>query len=176
MISELLLERFSPREFGDKAVSQSTLEELFKSASTVASCYNEQPWRFALALEGTELFNTLVNDVLMEGNQGWAKTASALVVNIANTQFERNGKENGLAAYDLGQAVSAFAIAAHEKGIAVHQMGGFFPDKASSVLELADNLQPISVMAVGYYKNNDFSESKTAKEENRKGLGEILLG
>ncbi len=168
-IQEAITQRFSPRKFKDKPVSKDDMADLMEAIRLAPSCFNEQPWKvfYANKNEHPEFYQELLG-ILTEGNQTWAKHAPLLMVNAVDTTFARNGKTNTWAGHDLGLAMGQMALLATEKGISVHQMGGFIADKAREVLNLPDHWKPITAVAVGY-------ADEQAVAKNRKPLSEMVF-
>lgn len=100
---------------------------------------------------------------MMEGNQVWAKNASLLILVSGNSMH--NGKENPTYLYDCGSATAHLSVEASSRGIDVHQMTGFFADKASEVFNLAEDVKPITIIAAGYGTNPDILPEYLAKRE-----------
>src|SRR5690606_22745029 len=68
--------RDSPRAFTDEAVTPDQVLSLLEAARWAASCSNEQPWRFIVAMRGpddtpNDSFEKLLG-CLAEGNRVWA--------------------------------------------------------------------------------------------------------
>lgn len=152
-IHDLLAKRWSPRAFQQTPIPQEEINMLFEAARWAASSMNEQPWRFIYAKKGEPAFDKIV-DTLMEGNL-WAKEAPLLMVSIIKKNFARNGKTNGSAAHDLGLAMGNLSLQAQHLGIALHHMGGIFPDKISEAFDLPEDSEPQTVVALGYYGEPD---------------------
>ena len=147
-VLDTIAERWSPRSFAtDHSLPEGALRGALEAARWAPSASNTQPWRFIVARRGSKSFD-LVRENLMGFNQAWAGAASALIVNIAETETAE-GEERPWAVYDLGQAVAHFAVQAHSEGLYVHQMGGFDRDGIRAAFDLPERLQPISVAAVG---------------------------
>ena len=53
-VIEEILERWSPRAFSHRAVAGEDLKKIFEAARWAASSYNEQPWRFLVAIGATK--------------------------------------------------------------------------------------------------------------------------
>ena len=178
-IHELFENRWSPYRFSDRAVSAKDLLSLFEAARWAPSSYNEQPWRFILASkERPEEFKKLFS-CLLEGNQAWAKHASALVLACTHLTFENNGKTNKAAIHDLGVAVSYLSLEAASRGIAVHQMIGIEPEKAQQIYKIPSDYQVLTAFAIGYADLNGETEDiyaerdKTARK--RKKIPEVVF-
>ncbi|HSL93833.1 MAG TPA: nitroreductase family protein, partial [Bacillota bacterium] len=73
--------RWSPRAFSEKKVSREDLLPLFEAARYAPSCFNEQPWRYILALEDDELDK--MREILTADNRLWAGKAPALLLVLA---------------------------------------------------------------------------------------------
>jgi nitroreductase len=158
-INKLISDRFSPRKFSNKAVEKEKTDALFEAARWAPSCFNDQPWRFIYCTkenpEGWEkIFSSLV-----DANKVWAISAPVLAISIATTKFTHNGKANRFAAYDTGMAVGNLLLQATDMGLFVHQMAGFDSDKARKALNIPDEYEIFSVMAIGYLDDEFLSES-----------------
>jgi nitroreductase len=124
-IHELISRRWSPRAFSERPVEPEKLLILFEAARWSASASNEQPWAFLVASQqDPKNFEDMVG-VLVEFNQTWANKAPVLILTLAHTKFEKDGRPNRHAFYDLGQAAANLALQATELGLATHPMAGF---------------------------------------------------
>lgn len=132
-VDELFYQRWSPRAFKSTPVPQQTLRMIFDAARWAPSCYNEQPWLFVTSTK--ESHETFVN-LLVEGNQAWAKTAPVIGFAVASRHFERNGKENDFAAFDSGSAWMSMTLQARMLGLYTHGMGGVKFDEVYATLQL----------------------------------------
>jgi len=149
-IFPLFRERWSPLSFSDEWVSDDDIRSLFEAARWAPSSYNEQPWAFVFARKGdTSEFERILS-CLVDSNQVWAQHAAMLVIGCARQQFQRNGKPNRHAEYDLGAAVMQLSLQAASLGIGVHQMAGILPDKAVNALGIPDTHLPVVGVAIGY--------------------------
>ncbi|MEQ8360638.1 MAG: nitroreductase family protein [Cytophagales bacterium] len=141
--------RWSGRAFADKKLEKKTILQVLEAARWAPSSYNEQPWAFIVGLKGTKNFE-LILESLSSGNSSWAKNAGALILTLAITELERNGKTNKFAQYDLGQSVAFLSLEAERLGLNVHQMGGFDADKAGESFQVKNPFQVMSVLAIGF--------------------------
>lgn len=147
-LATTLRTRWSPRAFDPTVeLTDETVHTLLEAARWAPSANNSQPWRFAIALRGTPGFDAL-HDALVGFNRSWADTASALLVAVAET-VDAEGKPRTWAQYDLGQAVAHLSIQARHDGLHTHQMAGFDHDAVRAALHLADDLIPVTVVAIG---------------------------
>jgi nitroreductase len=143
-----IAERWSFRAFEDRPIAEDELMSLFEAARWAASAYNAQPWRFVYAHRGDPDFDTLVS-CLIEFNASWARHASVLLIASAKSHYD-DGKPNGHAAHDLGQAMAMLSIEATARGMHMHQMAGFDPEKARDLLAVPDGFVPTTAAALGY--------------------------
>ena len=149
-LHDLIKHRWSPLGFdGEKRIERATLLSILEAARWAASSSNLQPWRFIVApKDNAEEFQKL-HAVLREGNQPWAQHAAVLMIAVAH---KNRGSDvlNRHAGHDLGQAIAQMILQALDHGIYVHQMGGFYPDKAREVYGIPDDYEPYTAIALGY--------------------------
>ncbi len=150
-IQDLIRQRKSTMAFSKRSVGDFEMTKLFEAARWAASSYNRQPWRFIYAYKdkNEELYNILFN-LLAEFNQAWAKAAPVLMLTMARIKYEDAGEDYKHSWHDLGLAMGNMALAATSIGLSLHQMSGFNPEKATTVLNIPDFLEPVSMVAIGY--------------------------
>lgn len=73
-----------------------------------------------------------------------------LALGLVEHNFEHNGKLNKAAVHDLGAASAHLTLEATARGLFVHQMIGLDPDKACSVFDLPDFIEPFTGLVIGY--------------------------
>ncbi len=175
-IHDLIASRWSPRAFDpNKTVSDDDLTALLEAARWAPSCFNDQPWRYIVCNKSADPAtwqNALA--VIAEKNQLWAKNAPILILSVAMSNFNHNGKPNRWAMYDTGAASLNLCLQANALGLIVHQMGGFDADIARQVFKLPDDCTPMAMMAIGYQAETtqlveDFHEAEQA-ERSRAAL------
>jgi nitroreductase len=174
----LLAERWSPRALDaghDLPVDQ--LTALLEAARWAPSASNTQPWRFAVALRGSAEYAAVL-DALAPGNRAWAHAASALVVVAAETHGP-DGTARPWAVYDTGQAVAHLSVQAQHEGLAVHQLGGFDPDRIAALLAAPCEVTPLVLLAIGRRDDaaqlpEPFASRETAARD-RLPLKQLLL-
>jgi nitroreductase len=179
-VHDLIVSRWSPYYFADRSVSNEDLRSLFEAARWAASSYNEQPWSYIVAKrEDANEFERLLS-CLVEGNQAWAKAASALALGVSRLNFARNNKPNRAAIHDLGLAAGNLVLEATARGLAVHQMAGILPDKARELYSIPDGHEPLAGLAIGYAGNPaDLPKELRARDgarRPRKPLKEFVFG
>lgn len=144
------LERWSPRAFDGSTLSIEDLMPLFEAARWAPSSYNVQPWRFLYALRDTPDWQRFL-DLLIPFNQDWAKTASALVIVVSDTQMGEGdqAKPSHSHSFDAGAAWAHLALQAHAQGLYTHGMTGVDFDKARSVLQVPERFRVEAAIAIG---------------------------
>jgi len=151
-VHNLIASRWSPYSFADRSLSDEDLRSLFEAARWAASSYNEQPWSYIVAKkEEPNEFERLLS-CLVEANQRWAKSASALALSISRLN-SHNNKPNRAAFHDLGLADGNLVLEATARGLAVHQMIGILPHKARELYSIPDGYEPLTALAIGYAGN-----------------------
>ncbi|HEY2470053.1 MAG TPA: nitroreductase family protein [Terracidiphilus sp.] len=174
----VILERWSPRAFADREVSQADLKTIFEAGRWAPSSYNEQPWRFLVGYRNSATYKKIL-EALVPLNQEWARSAPVLILGVAKTRFSNNDSPNNYAAHDLGAAMSLMALQATALGLSAHQMAGFDWMKAREAFEIPEAYIMGSVMALGYHGElTDLAEKFQAQEQSprsRKPLSEIVF-
>jgi nitroreductase len=174
----VILERWSPRAFDDRDVSQADLRRIFEAARWAPSSYNEQPWRFFVGRRNSQTYKK-IHATLVPSNQAWAQSAPVLILGVAKTRFGHNDSPNNYALHDLGAADGFITLQAASMGIATHQMAGFDQAKAREAFAIPEIYAIGSVMALGYQGDpSTLGEQHQAQEQSprsRKALGEIVL-
>ena len=141
-------ERWSPRAFADKAVTEEQILTVLEAARWAPSASNLQPWRFFYGIKGEPEFDTLLS-LLVPFNEGWAKYAGALIFVTSVKTFDGE-RQNISNSFDAGSAFMSLALQAHALGLVTHGMGGVEYDKVPLVLGLPENLKVEAGIAIGY--------------------------
>ena len=151
-IDKVFLDRWSPRAFTAEDISETDLMTMFEAARWAPSSYNSQPWRFVYARRGTPHFDKFLS-LLVEFNQSWAKTASALVVLCSNSTMVPPGKDAPVPSYshsmDAGAAWASLALQATMMGWSTHGMVGFDKERAFAEIGLHEGYRVEQMFAIG---------------------------
>ena len=164
-IHDLIRRRWSPRAYEDLPVEPEKLLSLFEAARWAASGSNEQPWAFLVATRQDPENYAAMLSVLVEFNRGWADKAPVLILTLAHTQFEKDGRPNRHGSYDLGQAAASLSLQATALGLEAHQMAGFDAKAARDVFKIPEGWEPMSVIALGYPGHPDSLPEKLRQRE-----------
>ncbi len=179
-IHDLLAQRWSPYAFDGRSVTPDDARAIFEAARWAASSYNEQPWRFIVALrDDGEGFNQVLS-CLVEANRQWAQHAGLLALTAIRTTFARNNKPNRVALHDLGLAAANLTLEATARGLHVHQMAGIEPDRAREVFSVPDGFEIATAIAVGYRTPAEQLQGELRDRETaprtRRSLPEFVFG
>ncbi len=176
-INPIFVNRWSPRSMSGEEISHDDLMGLFEAARWAPSSYNNQPWRFIYAKRNTENWDRIYS-LMVEGNKIWAKNASVLVVVVSRRDFEYNEKPARTYQFDAGSAWENLALEATSRGLATHAMQGFDYDKAKVDLEVPENFDVMTMIAIGKRGQKESLPSNLQKNEyptDRKPLEEIVM-
>lgn len=180
-IHALHQKRWSPYSFDpNKDVSNEDLCALFEAVRWTMSSYGAQPWRYIVGVKSRNPEHWQnIYDILLDGNKPWAQYAPVLVLGIAETVFEYNGKPNKAAYHDLGAASASLSLEATARDLSVHQMIGIDPEKAHSVFALSETSEAFTALAIGYAGENaaldDEFRIREQRPRERKAFSEIIL-
>ena len=178
-IHELLRQRWSPRAFADQAIPEEVLRSLFEAARWAPSSFNEQPWAYMVATKEDKVNFEKVLGTLVEFNAGWAKDASVLAIAVTRLAFAANHAPNRNAQYDTGAATALLSVEATARGLVVHQMAGFDPDKARKTFAIPEGWEPLAAIAIGYPGSPDSLPPKMKDREMapriRKPIAEFVM-
>ena len=148
-IAEFILNRWSPRAMSGEAISQIELMTLLEAAHWAPSSYNNQPWRFVYALKDTPIWIDFFN-LLVEFNQSWCKSASALVIIVSKNNFDFNNNPSRTHSFDTGAACQNMALQGYLDNLVVHAMEGFDYQKAAQLINLpAEEYTVEAMVAIG---------------------------
>ena len=137
-------QRFSPRFFSTKPISDKILNSIFEAARWAPSSYNYQPWVFYWASRKSIAHKNIIA-CLPERNT-WAETAPVLIVSC---YAEENENSNTFTKYDLGLAVMSMIIQAQSSGVYARQIGLFDKKKLQKLLRIPKKYTPFVVVALG---------------------------
>lgn len=150
-IDAYFLDRWSPRAFTDDTMDRDQMLTILDAAHWAPSSGNNQPWRFIYGLRGTPAFETIL-DLLVPGNQRWAKNAAALMIIVSKTYRVASDGQHKPAythSYDTGAAWFSVICQTMKLGFHAHGMEGFDMEKAVTVLELPEGFRVEAAAAIG---------------------------
>jgi len=175
-VDKIFLDRWSPRAMSGEAMPNDALMSLFEAARWAPSSYNNQPWRILYATRNGSHWQMFV-DLLVPGNQVWAKNAAALLLFISKKTFTFNGKPCITHSFDTGAAWENLALQGWLSGYVVHGMQGFDYERARTELSIPDDYHVEAMAAVGLPASPEvLPEQLQAKEgpSDRRKLEETI--
>lgn len=175
-IMEEIKQRWSTRAFSAENISDDDIFAVIEAAHYAPSCFNAQPWRYLIAKKPAELEK--MRAVLTGDNQKWANKAPVLLLIMAYTKFEYNGKPNRWNQFDAGASWGYLSLEAHRRGLVTHAMGGFSQLKAREVFNISEEYDLLAVVALGKPGDKkDLPDDIAAREEPgiRKPLEDVIL-
>jgi len=178
-IHEVLEARWSTRAFSVRPVEPAAIVSLFEAARWAPSSANEQPWQYVAATkEDLPVYNLLLES-MSENNRRWASAAPLIILALARTTYSRTGKPNRHSWYDLGQSVASLVFEATTRGLMVHQIGGFDPERILRGYQVPDGVEPVVLLAVGYPGDPESLPEELRQRErlprSRKPLGSLVF-
>ncbi len=176
-ISKVFPRRWSPRAMSGESISKEQLFALFEAARWAPSAFNNQPWRFIYAMNGTKEWNLFFN-LLIDFNKMWAKNASNLILVISKKSFELNNKPNPTHSFETGAAWMSLALQGSMDGLVTHTISGFDYEKARTDLKIPDDYNIEAMVVIGKEgKKEDLSEDlqKMEVQSDRKNIEEFVF-
>ena len=177
-VPALILNRWSPRAFTDRAVLDRDLRTILTGASWAASSYNEQPWRFLLGRRPDETYNKLLG-TLGAFNQVWAQKAPVLVLIVGKPVFSHSGEQNRFAFHDLGAVNATLGLTASALGLHTHSMAGYDTEAARSAFNIPEDYEMGALTALGYFGEHARLDGalleRETMERKRKPLEELVF-
>jgi nitroreductase len=178
-VLEIIKNRFSPYSFADKEITDTEINTIIEAGSWSFSSSNLQPWRLIVAKKGSPNF-TKIWECLSEGNKIWAINASVLMVGLAKRSMDIDPQSvNRWAEHDLGAFTAMMILQANSMGLIAHPMGGFSAKKMMETFELHNELNPTTIIAIGYLDELDSTpepfKTRDLTPRKRKDITEIVI-
>ncbi|HPJ76032.1 MAG: nitroreductase family protein [Clostridia bacterium] len=175
-IMQEIKDRWSPRAYSEEMISKDDLYAILEAASFAPSCFNEQPWRFVLADDEQSIKK--MRSILYSQNLKWAEKAPVLLLIAAKKTFSLDGEQNFWHMFDTGTAWGFLSLEAQKRGIITHAMGGFSKKKARKEFNIPDDLEIITVVAIGRYGDINQLEDELRereKPETRQDISRLII-
>ena len=161
-ILPLFYTRWSPRAMTGEVMTKEELLPLFEAARWAPSSYNNQPWRFIVAV-GKEKGQFM--NFLGDFNRQWCKNASALVVIVSSNLFDHNKNSSITHSFDTGAAWMSLALEGARRGLVVHGMEGFDYETVKQKLSIPETYTVEMMFAVGKPAKPSLLPEEMAKME-----------
>ena len=176
-VHPIIAARWSPRALDPNGqVSDVALRAMLEAARWAPSYGNTQPARYLIGRRGDETYRRIL-EVLSKRNQGWAWSAAVLMLCCMVTTNEKGALP--LPEYGTGLATENLVLQAVAEGVVAHQMGGFDHAGARLSFALPEDVEPLTVIAVGTLGPAELlDDERRAKElapRRRKPLSETAF-
>ncbi|MGA0443364.1 MAG: nitroreductase family protein [Candidatus Nanopelagicaceae bacterium] len=175
----LLQERWSPRSFDENIrISSEDLLAILEAGRWSPSSNNFQPWRFIVAKNGFNNF-VAISETLSGFNREWAPRASAFI-DLTAVMFDDSNQPRNQSLYDLGIASAYMTLEANNRGLAVHQVGGFDREAIRESFQLSEKMTPVAILVIGKQAEAEIlsHENLITREKSsrvRKDFSELIL-
>lgn len=179
-IVETIKNRWSPRVFSNKPITETEAKILLEAGRWAPSSGNMQPWIVIWGIKGTEMFDRIFN-CLDDYNQQWAGNAQMLWLNGFRKKMPNRDMENFHALHDLGLFMGNVIHQAAYMQIAVHQMAGVRYKDAMKEFQIPNDYHIATAVAFGYFGGNPdvlpekMKEQELEKNRKRKEISEFAF-
>lgn len=158
-VNPLFLNRWSPRSYSDRKISEEDLLTVLEAARWTPSAANKQPWRFIIAKTEEQL--QAIRQLVLPSNRPWTDNAPAIIV-LASYKLWKDDTINPYHALDTGAAWQSIALQATLLGLSTRAVGSFDKEKARIALNVPDDYELHLFIPIGYK-----GEAEALKEEFR---------
>ena len=154
-VLNVILRRFSCRAYKTDPVPKEHLDIILEAARLAPSACNQQPWRFALALN-PEIRRQIVEKGFLPGIQmTWALDAPVLVImgmecSIVTHRLAASISGVDYPWIDLGIAGEHLVLAATELGLGTCWIGWIRPKVIRQIVGWPKSIKTSAVITVGY--------------------------
>ena len=159
-LREAIEKRSAVRAFKAYEIEDEDIRDMAYLASRAPSCANNQPWNFVFVRDREKLAS--LHQALTGGNY-WAKNASVIVAVFSKKESDCMVAGRDYYLLGTGMALAHLMLAAVAKGLAAHPMAGFDEKQAKDSLHLPEDMQLITLVAVG--KQSDDLSSLSEKHK-----------
>ncbi|MCF0227134.1 MAG: nitroreductase family protein [Methanobrevibacter sp.] len=147
-----IFKRASVREFSDKELNISKVENLIKAGMQAPSACNSQPWEFLIVVDEDD--KKAVSEMSPYAKP--AAKAQKLIITMANSDKFKKTKTDKWFPQDLSACTENILLQATIEGIGSVWLG-FYPSeervkKLKEYFGIPENVIPFSVIALGYPK------------------------
>jgi nitroreductase len=177
-VSTLLTARHATRAIDSRPIDEELISDLAYAVRLTPSCFNKQPWRYLFLTSEESLAKG--REALAPGNRVWAERAPLLIVGYSRRDDDCV-LDDGRAyhQFDLGMSAMNLMLAATHHKLVARPMAGFNPVKIKELFDLADEDEPLVMIAVGYRSEDESHLAERYREiarrpRERRPVGEIV--
>jgi len=164
---DIARKRCSVRSYLSREVEEEKLLQVLEAARIAPSACNLQPWRIIVVRDPQK------KEALYEAypRDWFIKAPVILTICVDHTQSWKRSDGKDYGDVDIAIAVDHMTLAAADLGLGTCWIGAFNVFKCSQALQLADHLEPIAMLPLGYPAK---TESPDRHATRRKSLDEIV--
>ena len=173
--NELAEKRRSVRGFTSQNVSSEQIGKLLDAAVQSPSGGNCQPWHFYVITD-----KAVIGQIHEKAYKAsWFLTAPLVIVVCvdSNRSSEKYGDRGHLlySIQDTGAAIQSILLCAKDLGLDTCWCGAFDESAVSEILNIPENLRPITLIPTGYSNNNSLKPARRKMSEVVTFVGESGL-
>lgn len=143
-----LAHRKSKRALSSDPIPSDVVDRLIAAATSSASCFNNQPWRFVLVQDEPAL--SVVRRTL-SGNNYWAEKAPLVVLVVTDLDWDcRVDGDRDYALFDTGMATGYLILQAVREGLVAHPIAGFRAPELKDAMGIPVHHVLVTCVVVGY--------------------------
>lgn len=163
--SQLIIKRYSVREFKNAPVESHKLEQVLEAARMAPSAVNFQPWHFIVVTRPENLAK-----LHLTYHREWFRTAPVIIIACADhsQSWKRNIDGKDSAEIDVAIAVDHITLQAADLNLGTCWVCNFDTQRCAEALKLPGHIEPVAMIPLGY------PATDKAPDKKRKALVEII--
>jgi len=164
MYSELMLKRYSSRQYSDKKVEDEKLQKILEAAVAAPTACNNQPFKL-LVIKSNEGLNKL-----KKASNTYDAPLAIIVCADHDSCWKRAFDNKKSAEIDASIVTDHMMMQATELGLGTVWICSFNPDILFEEFNIPKNLEPVNILIIGYA-----SGEPNPRHFQRKTVEEILI-
>ena len=145
-VTEAIKARRAYRSLQPVEITRELVEDLASHAQLMASCFNNQPWRYVFVYDKEKLVKLFT--ALSRSNK-WSKQASMIIAAFSKPEDDCQIRDREYHQFDLGMATATMILRATELGLVAHPIAGFSPKKTREILGIPEEYNVLTLIIVG---------------------------
>jgi len=163
-ILNIIKERRSIRKFQEKEIPQEIVDKLIEALIWAPSAGNLQSRKFYF------VFNETIKKELAKAalGQNFIAKAPLVVIGCIDDKITGRYRERGKNLYsicDVALSIQNLMLLAREEGLGTCWVGAFDEKEVKEILNLPENLRPITIVPIGYPAEKPRAPARVSKEE-----------
>lgn len=169
--------RKSTRALSSEPIAADVIDRLAAAATSSASCFNNQPWRFVF-VDGEPALSVVKRH--LSGNNYWAEAAPLVVLVTTDIRWDcRVDSDRDYALFDTGMATGYLILQAVREGLIAHPIAGFKAPELKDALGISKEHVLVTCVIVGFPGSPDgLTEKHRAAEtapRSRRPMAEVVF-